>query len=290
MKYLKKYNDKILDLKKRFTLASKGKLHLLKLINESEIYEQVYDSNAIENSTLTLDETEKILLEIEFDKPINEREIFEAKNLSRVVSYINKDLDKKILDVDQILFFHKVLMSNIDDEIAGRFRQKDEWVKVANHIGNDPKNINNNIEDCILRYYASPKDSVIKNISTFHLGFEGIHPFMDGNGRIGRVLINYLLINDGYPPINIKFIDRNDYYYAFKEYNESTKTETMDLLVYKALTNSFYKRLAYLEQKNIVTLKEYAEFKNQSLTNIMNKAKRQTIEAFYEKGKWKIGI
>ncbi len=81
-------HKKINTLRERFYKISTGKESLLKLIDEAEIAEQVYNSNAIENSTLTLEETEKILLQIDLDRYISESEIFEAKNLARVVAYI----------------------------------------------------------------------------------------------------------------------------------------------------------------------------------------------------------
>ena len=108
--------NKINSLRERYYKASAGKEALIKLISEAEIAEQVYNSNAIENSTLTLEETEKILLQIDLDRFITEREIFEAKNLARVVLYINKKakslvgtkyyLDKK-LALKCITKFHK---------------------------------------------------------------------------------------------------------------------------------------------------------------------------------------
>ncbi len=100
---------------------------------------------------------------------------------------------------------------------------------------------------------------------------------------------NYLLIRDGFVPINIKFIDRADYYTAFNEFNESGKTKIMESIIGKALTNSYHKRLAYLEGKKIVSLIDYAKKYKISHSNLINKAKRQTIEAFSEKSKWKIG-
>ena len=123
-----------------------------------------------------------------------------------------------------------------------------------------------------------------------HLAFEHIHPFIDGNGRIGRVLNNYLLIREGFVPINIKFIDRKKYYDAFKEFDEKGATAIMEEIVGKALTNSYHKRLAYLEGKKIITLVEYAKKNKLSHSNLINKANRQTIEAFFEKGIWKIGV
>ena len=86
-----------------------------------------------------------------------------------------------------------------------------------------------------------------------------LHPFIDGNGRIGRILNNYLLIREGFVPINIKFIDRNKYYEAFREFDLKGSTAIMEEIVGKAITNSYYKRLAYLEGKKIITLAEYAK-------------------------------
>ncbi len=100
---------------------------------------------------------------------------------------------------------------------------------------------------------------------------------------------NYLLIRDGFVPINIKFIDRADYYTAFNEFNESGKTKIMESIIGKALTNSCHKRLAYLEGKKIVSLVDYTKKYKISHSNLINKDKRQTIKTFSEKSKWKIG-
>ena len=123
-----------------------------------------------------------------------------------------------------------------------------------------------------------------------HLTFEHTHPFVDGNGRIGRVINNYLLIREGFVPVNIKFIDRKMYYEAFREFDEKGATNIMEEIVGKALTNSYHKRLAYLEGTHIMTLAEYAKKYKVSHSNLINKANRQTIEAFLEKGVWKIGV
>ena len=101
---------KINNLRERYYKASPGKDALVKLVEEAEVAEQVYNSNAIENSTLTLEETEKILLQIDLDRYISEREIFEAKNLARVVSYIDKRAKEQELTLDVILSLHKMLI------------------------------------------------------------------------------------------------------------------------------------------------------------------------------------
>jgi len=95
-----------------------------------------------------------------------------------------------------------------------------------------------------------------------------IHLFVAGNGRIGRAINNYILIREGYVPINIKFVDRKKYYEAFREFDSNHRTAIM---------------------KEIVTLREYARRKKLSHSNLINKANRQTIEAFLVKNEWKIG-
>lgn len=281
---------KIDSLRERYYKSSFKKESLLKLIGEAEVSEQVFNSNAIENSTLSLEETEKILLQIDLDRYITERELFEAKNLARVVSYINNNAKEKELDLDLILFLHKMLLSNIRDDVAGRFRNNDEWVKVGAYIAPDPKLVGSKMDELLIRYRSISAGNIIRKIALLHLTFENIHPFVDGNGRIGRAINNYMLIREGFVPINIKFIDRKLYYNAFNEFDKNGKTSIMEEIVGKALANSYHKRLAYLEQKEIIPLADYAKRSGISHSNLLNKAKRQTIEAFMEKGKWKIGV
>jgi len=288
-KTLNVYN-KISSLRERYYEASAGKEALLQLIAETEVAEQVYNSNAIENSTLTLEETEKILLHIDLDRYITEREIFEAKNLARVVSYIDKKSKEQELSLDVILFLHKMLISYIRDDIAGRFRKENEFVRVGSYIAPDPKEVLERLEKMLAQYNATSHENIIKRIARLHLTFEHTHPFCDGNGRIGRVINNYALIREGYVPINIKFIDRKKYYEAFREFDAKGTTDVMEEIVGKALTNSYHKRLAYLEGKKIITLVEYAKESKLSHSNLINKAARQTVEAFLEKNVWKIGI
>lgn len=283
-----KYN-RINSLRERYYKALVGKEALISLISEAEVAEQVYNSNAIENSTLTLEETEKILLQIDLDRFISEREIFEAKNLARVVLYIEKRAKEQELTLEVILSLHKMLISNIRDDVAGRFRKDNEFVRVGSHIAPNPKEVVGRLEKMLSDYNATSHDNIIKRIAKLHLVFENTHPFVDGNGRIGRVINNYLLMREGFVPVNIKFIDRTKYYEAFREFDGKGETRIMEEIVSKALTNSYYKRLAYLEGKSIITLAEYAKKNKLSHSNLINKAGRQTIEAFLEKNVWKIG-
>ncbi len=280
----------LLALRMRFLLQIEDKESLLRLIDESEIAEQVYNSNAIENSTLSLEETEKVLMQIDLERFITERELFESKNLAKVVQYISKKAKTHPLNKEIILFLHKTLLSNIRDEIAWRFRQDDEWVKVWNHIAPSPEHVEKRIKKALLEYENNIEKNIIERIAHLHLEFENIHPFVDGNGRIWRVLNNYLLIRENFVPINIRFVERKTYYSALKEYDLKKTTKKMEDIIYKALMNSYHKRLAYLEWKEIMTLNEYAKQNWLSHSNLINKAHRQSIPAFIEKGIWRIGV
>jgi len=286
----KKIQEKINNLRKEFYQLSVGKEGLLRIISETEVFEQVYNSNAIENSTLSIEETEKILLQIDLDRYISEREIYEAKNLARVVEYTDIKAKDKDLDIEMILFLHKMLLSNINNEIAGRFRKKGEFVRVGNYVAPAPEEIVGGMEKILREYKSDANNNIAEKISKFHLSFESLHPFCDGNGRIGRALNNYLFIREGFVSINIRFIDRSKYYEAFKQFDSSGNTEIMEDIISKALINSYYKRLAYLKGLEIVTMSSYAKQNNLSYPNLINKAKRQSIPAFREKGVWKIGV
>src|SRR5674476_1023004 len=111
MAKIQSVSKKINALRERYFKVSTGKEALIRLVSEAEISEQVYNSNAIENSTLTLEETEKILLQIDLDRFITDREIFEAKNLARVVLYIDKRAKEQELSLEVILSLHKMPVS-----------------------------------------------------------------------------------------------------------------------------------------------------------------------------------
>jgi len=280
--------SKIQLLRNRFYQALSGKESLVKTLNEAEIPEHVYHSNALENSTLSLEETEKILLEIDLERFVSAREIHESKNLARVTSYIETKSISEEISKELILLLHQMLIGNIDEKIAGRFRKGNEWVRVGSYVASPPTEVIPIVSSLISSYLADKSTHIISKIAKFHLEFEHIHPFCDGNGRIGRVLNNFLLMREGYVPINITFTDRARYYDAFREYDQDGSIKIMEEIVGRALLLSYHKRLAYLEAKSIITLSDYAKKSKDSYSNLLNKAKRQTIEAFQEKGGWKI--
>lgn len=268
-----------------------GKENLLEKIEEAEIPESVYNSNAIENSTLTMSQTEKIIFEKVVPKNLSLRETYEAKNLARVSEFIRTKHSNTEINTEMILSVHQMLIGGVEDEIAGRFRAKGEYVRVAGHIAPAPEKVEELITEILnkyIRYYGTESQYFLDKIAKFHLEFEKIHPFNDGNGRIGRVLINWQLHHLGFPSIIIRNKEKKYYYAAFGEYNAAKKTGIMEHVLTMSLMESLHKRLAYLESKTIITLADYSRKNKESLAALINSARRQTIPAFRERGVWKI--
>jgi len=281
----------ILSLKKEYNRLLPDKKKLLKMIDQSEIAEIIYNSNAIENSTLTLKETEQILLGLKTSRHLDLREVYEAKNLSQIIESLHSPKKLPYLSLEIILQLHQVLLTNIRNDIAGRLRSKDEYVMIGGHIAPAPEHLDIMLEQLFSDYESNVDLHFIEKIAHFHLEFETIHPFNDGNGRIGRILINYQLNQFNLPNIIIRNQGKEHYYQPFSEYRNNNKNiKGMTKIIAFALSESLHKRLAYMNALKIITLVEYSDLKNLSKSNILNKALRQTIPAFREDNVWKIGI
>jgi Fic family protein len=278
----------IQNLKQEYEKLRQGKESLLTLLDEADIPENVYNSNAIENSTLTLKETEKILLEMELSRDVSLREVYEAKNLARVIEYTRTKAKETELTKEIILFLHQMLMGGIDDHIAGRFRKKGEYVRVGSYVAPAPEQVERMIESILVEYASDVSSFFLEKIAKFHLEFENIHPFGDGNGRIGRVLTNCQLINLGFPRIIIRNKEKKYYYQAFRDYHDKKDTRPMEKILDLALIESLYKRITYLQGEKVITLADYVRQYKLSAPAVFNAARRQNIPAFREKGVWKI--
>lgn len=284
----KQIRDRLRLLKKEFDELRVGKDDLLAVIDDAELPEAVYNSNAIENSTLTLSDTEKILLEAEASISASPREIFEAKNLARVSEYMREKVKTRILNKEMILALHKMLITGIGDSIAGRFRGPHEYVRVGTHIAPAPEHVERMIDAALAEYASDHETYAPDKVARFHLEFEHVHPFVDGNGRIGRVLMNWQLIQLGYPSIIIRDKEKRLYYEGFPAYRDKKDARPMEKVLTLALTESLHKRIVYLRGAEIVRLSDYAKKTGKAPAALTNAARRQNIPAFREKGVWKI--
>src|SRR3989344_5762791 len=288
MAITKPIKDRIQALKAQYDVLRKGKDSLLVMIDEAEVPESVYNSNAIENSTLTLKETEKILLDMEVARDVSLREVYEAKNLARVIGYIRTKSKETEVNRELILLLHQMLIGGIDDKIAGRFRGPGEYVRVGTHVAPAPEQVEKLIASTITEYTSDMSAYFLDKISKFHLEFETVHPFNDGNGRIGRVLINYQLQRLGFPSVIVRDREKKEYYQAFGDYRDGKNTKTMEKILVLGLMESFHKRITYLKGEIIIPLSDYTKKHSLSGPALSNAARRQKIPAFREKGVWKI--
>jgi Fic family protein len=267
---------------------ARGRGHILHDIAVAEIPEMVYNSNAIENSTLTLKDTEDILLRDIVRKDRDIREVFEAKNLARIMESLLADPSRP-LSIALVLDWHKTLLSGISDAWAGRFRSGREWVRVGAHIGANPEFVPSLMDETVNRYNADSEEWFLSRIAWFHAEFETIHPFCDGNGRLGRVLINQQLMRLGYPPVIVKNKGKKtDYYPLFARYLTTGKADGFTGLLALLLIESLHKRIAYLTSRRMVPLSGWAKTAKLNPSTVLNKAKRQTIPAFRVREKWMI--
>lgn len=253
----------------------------------AEIPEAVHQSNAIENSTLTLEDTERILVGALPSASHELREVFEASNLARVTNDLLGAAEP--LTIELILRWHRELLTGIRDDTAGRFRRDGEWVRVGIHLGANPAFVPELIEQALARHRDGPPEGILERIAWFHCEFEVIHPFVDGNGRIGRVLINHQLLHAGLPPVIVRArTRRSEYYPALDAYARTERHDGMTRLLALLVIEALHKRMALLSSRDIVPLAEWARASGIRGNVAANKAKRQTIPAFRLRDRWMI--
>ena len=280
--------DRIDSLAKQYAQLLRDKPEAVRLVALAEIPEMVYNSNAIENSTLTLQDTEDILLRNRIKRDHDVREIYEAKNLAKITEML-LDNPEKTITPESILELHKILLSGIHDNWAGRFRSGREWVRVGGHVGANPDFVEQLVKELLVDYKKQDDLYFLEKIAWFHAESESIHPVNDGNGRLGRVLINQQLQALGLPPIIIQNRSkRTSYYPAFDVYRETAAADEFTKLFAGLLIESLYKRITLLSAPKAIPLTDWAEKNKVQLTIALNKAARGTLPAFRLRENWVI--
>lgn len=208
-----------IDEKKKI-LDSKRPLpkETLKSLEENFKLEWTYNSNAIEGNTLTLKETKVVLEGITIGGKTM-REHLEAINHKEAIEFLEELIkDNNELSEVDIKNIHAIVLKGIDNENAGRYRTKNVIISGASHIPSDAIIVPELMEKLIYRYDDwKEKYHPIVVAALLHAEFVKIHPFIDGNGRTARLLMNFEVMKNGYPPIIIKTEERHKYYDALDE-------------------------------------------------------------------------
>ena len=200
-------------------------------LNEEFTVEYTYNSNAIEGNTLTLRETDLVLRGLTIDqKPLKDH--MEAVGHKEAFDFVS-ELVKEKCEINErvIKQIHCLVLADKKDD-RGVYRRLPVRIMGAAHEPVQPYLIVPKMEE-LLRNYLASEEHIVTKLARFHIEFEGIHPFIDGNGRTGRLLVNLELMKAGYPPIDIKFTDRIAYYNAFDEYHVKHNLKAMESLFAK---------------------------------------------------------
>ncbi len=208
------YFDEVDSLKKELDSKRPIPKETLKSLKESINLEWTYNSNGIEGNTLTLRETQVVLEGITVGgKSIKEH--LEAINHEKAILYLD-DLvkDKNPITEWNIKNIHQLILKDIDNENAGRYRKENVTIKGATHIPPDYLKLPELMEKLILNYNTWNEYHPIIKAALLHGELVKIHPFVDGNGRTSRLLMNLDLMNSGYNPVIIKKESRLKYYEA----------------------------------------------------------------------------
>jgi len=223
------YNQKINSLEKEE----------LEKFTESLFTELTYDSNAIEGSSLSLEETRLITQDNIAPKGKSLREIYEAKNHMKALEFLKNyqgNFDEKL-----ILKLHSFILDNISQRFAGAYRQTNVKIFGSSVKFPDSQKVPQLIKNLIYWYKTNKKNYHPLELSAIlSMKFVTIHPFIDGNGRISRLIMNFILQKNNYPKINILMKNRQEYLEHVRLANNENYTPIINFLK-KTLKNNLKK-------------------------------------------------
>ncbi len=198
--------------------------------------EYTFESNRIEGNTLTLRETDLVINEGLTISGKSMREHLEAINHQEAIGYIKHLIDRNTpLNEGEVLSIHNLILRGIIPEDAGRYRRVQVMIKGSSHMPPQPFMVSKEMEDFFI-WFETNKNSLHPIIlaAELHERLVTIHPFIDGNGRTSRLVMNHILLQNGYVIANIK----GDYDTRMKYYNAletaQTKNNKEDFLLFVA--------------------------------------------------------
>jgi len=229
-----------LELEEIKTLEARSEIKILHLnendwINFTKLF--TYDTNAIEGSTVTVSEVGDILEKSKWPEKRTKWEISETYGVAESIKHIRKT--REHISLNLIKQLHKMIFGN-SKLFAGNFREKGTEVAVVNGLGNivhkgAPSDQVTKLLNELIKWYNKNRNKypALVLAAVVHNHFETIHPFRDGNGRVGRLLLNNILLKHNLPPVNIELKNRIEYYNALQEYQKNKNIRPMVELIIK---------------------------------------------------------
>lgn len=247
---------------------------ILKKIENDLRTEFIYNSNAIEGNRLTLRETNIILQFGITVKGKSLKEHNEVKGQEYALNFLNEVLKtNELMSLKLIREFHSLIL-NDDKDNRGKFKQENNRILGANFETTPFYQVEEKLQEIIDNFYNG-EDDFIKKIAIFHNDFEMIHPFNDGNGRTGRLLMNLELIKNGYPITIIKNEDREDYYEALEEASINKNYEVLTNFIKKSIENTFW---IYYKHFNEETKNRFENYLKEENINVEKFYKNLILE------------
>jgi len=243
--------DRLKNILVSYPPLTKGELNRFR---EHFMVEYTYNSNAIEGNTLTLHETRLVLLEgLTIDKKPLKHHLEtvghkDAFNYIIDLSSSDEPLNERTIKEINSL----VLMDSPRDR--GKYRQVPVSIVGALDTPPEPISIPLHMENLLQKYHSNgnEKQHIIEKIADFHVQFEHIHPFIDGNGRTGRLILNLELIKAKYPPVNIKFKDRGLYISCFTDFAQNGNADKFLEMLLKYLLEELTNLVNIVKNKQFI--------------------------------------
>jgi len=267
---LKKGLNKMVEIFKEF-LNKEHPLNdgILRKLQNNLRTEFIYNSNAIEGNTLTLRETDIILQFGITVKGKSLKEHNEVKGQEYALDFLNEVLKKEEpLSIRLIREFHALIL-NDDKDNRGRFKQENNTILGAKFQTTPFYKVEEKLQELIDNFNESDKN-LIEKVAKFHNDFEMVHPFNDGNGRTGRLLMNLELMKNGYPITIIKNEDRDDYYQALEIASIDKNYIPLTEFIKRSVENTFW-----------IYYKHFNEETKEKFENYLKKNEIE-IEKFYK--------
>ncbi len=266
---------------------NKGALHKLQ---ETFRVDMTYNSNAIEGNSLSLSETKLVIEEGITIGGKTLKEHLEATNHSKAIDFIESLIKKPKIEEIDVLNIHAIILDGIESQNAGFYRRGAVRISGTNYLPPNAMKVHELMKEVYL--LLNLKGSVIEMASKIHQKFVDIHPFVDGNGRTARLLLNFYLMRNDYPPIIILKTERKKYISTIMQSRETNDIKFFANFIARAIERSLDIYLDSLgtEPKEYLTLEEAAKISknNYSQEYLSLLARTGKIESIKFGRNWKI--